>query len=245
MQINLHSLEPTLRRLEIQCLIPKISDDALMLGSAEVGGRLRFFRSTWENSYFRDLLLRGVEPRWINGPPPPQDHGEFKGSLEERELVHKETMALLEKRAIEPSPHEEMQCIWRQFLVDKAGSPDKRPVINLKPQVPYVRPVYFKFENLRTVKDVARKGDYACKVDLKDAFLQVPLAPHVRRYFKFWHQGQLFQWSTLPFGYRDSPRTFQKLMLDAIRPLRRKGLRMVLYLDDILLRANRSATAYN
>ena len=95
--------------------------------------------------------------------------------------------------------------------------------------------MYFKFENLKSVRDIAFKGDWACKVDLKDAFLHVPLAEETRHFFRFWHQGRLYQWATLPFGYRDSPRTFQKLMLDAIRPLRKRGVRMALYLDDMLV----------
>ena len=129
----------------------------------------------------------------------------------------------------------EDQCVWRQFLVDKQGTADKRPVINLKPQGPYVRGVHFKFENLKTVKDIARAGDWACKVDLKDAFLHVPLDEPARKFFRFWHRQKLYQWATLPFGYRDSPRTFQKLMLEAIRPLRKRGVRMALYLDDMLI----------
>ena len=75
------------------------------------------------------------------------------------------------------------------------------------------------------------------RIDLKDAYLHVPVADSNRRFFRFRHHGTVYQWKTLPFGYRDAPRLFQKLMVEALKELRTLGIRLVIYLDDILVLA--------
>ena len=76
-----------------------------------------------------------------------------------------------------------------------------------------------------------------CTVDLRDAYLHVPIHPGDRRFFGFEWEGRRYVWCALPFGFRDSPRLFQKLMVAALTPLRGKGLRFVIYLDDFLILA--------
>ena len=72
-------------------------------------------------------------------------------------------------------------------------------------------------------------------MDLKDAYLHVPLHPNIRPWFRYRVLGEVFQWRTIPFGFKDSPRMFQKLVVEGLTPLRSQGLRLVIYLDDILL----------
>ena len=71
------------------------------------------------------------------------------------------------------------------------------------------------------------------KIDLKDAYLTVPIARKHWKYLRFTWKGKRFQFSSLPFGLA---RTFTKLL----RPVatRWQGLRVVFYIDDILLMAD-------
>ena len=87
------------------------------------------------------------------------------------------------------------------------------------------------------MKEVIDQEDWAVRVDLKDAYLHCLLRRQDRAYVQYRFEGKVYQWRVLPFGFRDSPRVFQKLMVTAIQTLRQQGLRMVVYLDDILLLA--------
>lgn len=74
-----------------------------------------------------------------------------------------------------------------------------------------------------------------CKIDLKNAYVVVPIHPASRQYLSFQNQGKVYQYKTLAFGMSVSPRVFSKLMIYAIEPLRKAGVRLVYYLDDISL----------
>ena len=52
-----------------------------------------------------------------------------------------------------------------------------RPIINLKRLNRAVEPRYFKMEGIGVLKELVRGGDHFCKIDLKDAYLTIPLHP--------------------------------------------------------------------
>ena len=65
----------------------------------------------------------------------------------------------------------------------KDGS--QRPVMNLKPLNTFVQKAYFKMEGVHMVKELLRKDDWMVSIDLKDAYLSVPVAPVHRKYLRF------------------------------------------------------------
>ena len=57
------------------------------------------------------------------------------------------------------------------------------------------------------------KGALFCvSIDLKDAFLHVPMSKRFHKYLKFEWQGVLYCWSVLPFGLRCSFRVLTKVL---------------------------------
>ena len=93
-------------------------------------------------------------------------------------------------------------------------------------------------ESIKSVKGLIQKGDWLTKLDLKDAYLTVPVHPGYQKYLKFHWQGQQWQFTVLPFGLNSAPYIFTKLMKPVVATLRKLGIRVVLYLDDMLLMAN-------
>jgi ribonuclease HI len=98
-------------------------------------------------------------------------------------------------------------------------------------------------EGLWTIRDLLRPGDWMCTVDLSDAFHHVPIHRDHQRYFRFRFDGQVYQWRVMPFGYSDAPRLFTHLMRVVAQVARTRGLRVVFYLDDILLMSSSQAQA--
>lgn len=92
-------------------------------------------------------------------------------------------------------------------------------------------------EGIPALRDLIQPGDWMAKIDLKDAYTVVPMHPESRQYLSFHYQGKIYRYTSLPFGLSVAPRIFSKLMRYAIEPLRKKGIRLVYYLDDICVLA--------
>ena len=60
---------------------------------------------------------------------------------------------------------------------------------------------HFKVEGLHTVKDLLIQHDWMAKVDLKDTFFMVPIAPQHRNLLLFRLEGRAYQFNCLPFGF--------------------------------------------
>ena len=63
----------------------------------------------------------------------------------------------------------------------------------------------------------------------------IPIWRGHRKYLRFVWRQTLHEFACLPFGLAVAPRVFTKIMKPAVSLLRRTGVRLIIYLDDILL----------
>lgn len=79
-------------------------------------------------------------------------------------------------------------------------------------------------------------------LDLRDAYLHVPIRWESRRYLRFAVQNGFkmlyFQFNALPFGLASAPHIFTKVLAEALQTLRSEGIQIIPYLDDLLLFAD-------
>ena len=158
-------------------------------------------------------------------------------SPEDTAIMEEEIQSLLQKQAISQIPTAIKGFYSNMFIVPKKDG-GQRPVINLKQLNRYVKSEHFKMEGLHTVKALLRKHDWMAKVDLKDAFFMVPVAPQFRQYLLFKLGKRIFQFNCLPFGLCTAPRVFTKILKPAVEMLRSLSIRLVIYMDDMLLMAD-------
>ncbi|KAG1136658.1 hypothetical protein G6F37_011883 [Rhizopus arrhizus] len=92
-------------------------------------------------------------------------------------------------------------------------------------------------EGVLALRELIEPNDWICKIDLKEAYVVVPIHENSRPYLTFQNRGIVYQYRSLAFGLSVAPRVFSKLMRFAIEPLRKQGIRLVYYLDDICLLA--------
>ena len=174
---------------------------------------------------FNTLPVQLVLPR----PPP--------FSEREKQLIDEEITKLLTKGAIRKVTSCPYEFISNIFLVPKKTG-DLRPVINLKPLNQFVQRIHFKMENIQMAMNLVSPGDYMVSLDLKDAYFSVPIfRPHCK-YLRFIWRDQRYECACLPFGYSLAPRVFTKIFKPIVAQLRLNGLRIVIFLDDILLVAS-------
>lgn len=140
---------------------------------------------------------------------------------------------LLEIDAISKCKNEDGQFLSNVFLVPKPNG-KYRFILNLKELNTFVANEKFKMEDLRTAINLLTPGAYMTSIDLKDAYYSVPIHPSCRKFLRFTWNGNLYEFNCLPFGLCTAPRIFTKIMRVVSRHLRKQGIALVTYLDDIL-----------
>ena len=90
----------------------------------------------------------------------------------------------------------------------------------------------YPLPNTQDALDSLGQCSYFSIMDLRSAFLQVPLLPDDREKTAFSIRSGLYQFTTLPFGLKNSPSVFQRLMGQVLQGL---GEFCMAYLDDIIV----------
>ena len=208
-------------------------------------GRISLFRSNWEALTPQPWVLQTVSEGYHiplmfvphQHLPPTNPHLFTEDSV----ILREEIQSLLQKQAICQVPVSMKGFYSNMFTVPKKDG-DQRPVINLKHLNKFVKSEHFKMEGLHTVKALLRQNDWMAKVDLKDAFFMVPIAPQHRNLLLFRLEGRTYHFNCLPFGFCTAPRMFTKIFKPCVEMLRSLGIRLVIYMDDMLLMASSKQT---
>lgn len=116
-----------------------------------------------------------------------------------------------------------------------------RPVINLMKFNEFISYHHFKMETLDVVLSSIKRYSYFVSINLKDAYLSVPIDMKDRKYFKFLWKGVLYQCNALIFGLASAPRVFTKLMIPIFAFIRQQGISSFYYTDDSLFEADNFA----
>lgn len=204
-----------------------------------VGGRLQNYIHNWEkitnDQWVLDTIKNGLKIEFMQIP-------KFAGIKQTR--VHPERLnvllgeveTLLEKGVIEPVPTQEIQEGFYStfFLVTKKNG-QVRPVINLKPLNAYVRKQHFKMDTLAKVLNLVKPNMWAISLDLKDAYLHVPIHKNHRKYLRFCINNKCYQFTAMCFGPTQAPRAFTKITSVVTAYLRMQDVTLASYLDDWLM----------
>ena len=150
-------------------------------------------------------------------------------------VVDEEVEAMLEKGAIEEVPPS-LGYYSRVFVVPKKDG-GWRPIINLKKlnKTFISPPPHFRMDTDKDVAFLLRPGDWAATIDLKDAYFHVSVHHRHRRFLRFGWKGKLYQYLVLPFGLGWAPFIFTMLTKPIVAFLRSRQIRVIFYLDDILV----------
>ena len=141
-----------------------------------------------------------------------------------------EIVDLLKKGAIEVCSHTPGEFISNIFTVPKKSG-GNRHVIDMRALSEFMEYIPFRMEDISLLKSVLKQGDFMTKLDLRDAYLTVPVNKRSRIYLRFIWRSVLYQFACLPFGLSSSGRIFTKAMKPVIAFLRAMGIRLLIFLD--------------
>ena len=116
-----------------------------------------------------------------------------------------EVQELLRKEAIYEVTGAAEGFLSSLFAVPKKGN-KLRPVVDLRGLNHFVPHEHFKMEGIPMLRDLLQEGDWLCKVDLKDAYLTVPVAETSQPLLTFEWEGKRYRFRALAFGLSSAPR---------------------------------------
>lgn len=122
------------------------------------------------------------------------------------------------------------------FVVPKPGQPGKwRLIHDLRWLNEHCVPALkFKQEKIGNLEYLACPGDEMISWDMLDGFYMVGIHPDHRKYFQFELNGEIYQYTALPMGWTWSPYIYHKCMRPFVKLLRKRGLKIHDYVDDLL-----------
>lgn len=93
-------------------------------------------------------------------------------------------------------------------------------------------------EAVRAVLSAIQHQDWMVTVNLKDAYLQVPVHPTSRRFLHYGWKNRIIPFKVLYFGFSTAPQVFTRNMAPLAVELHRREIRIHQYLDEWLLLAS-------
>ena len=165
---------------------------------------------------------------------------------ENKALIDLEIPQMLEKEAIHVFSLGELhQGFVSSILLVPKTRGGQGPVLNLGPLNPFIPYEHFKMEGIPMLKDMLRKGDFMVKIDLKDAYFTVRVWQNHQTFLMFVRKETIYEFACLPFGLASAPRVYTKLLKPVVRLLRQLGIRLIVYLDNMLIMGQPRTLPFN
>ena len=193
---------------------PPSNDSSKASLSPPVGGGLRSFSRDWQinkcSLNVLKIITNGYVLPFLSKPNLvrfPLIVSEYKALPKDQALADC-IQFLLSKNAIERVENVKSLGFYsRLFLVPKPHQ-RWRPVIDLSRLNAFLHVEKFKMETQWTS---LIPGKWVSSIDLSDTYLHIPIHPNLRKYLRFCHRSQVFQFTSLPFGLATDPRSLQWL----------------------------------
>ena len=95
------------------------------------------------------------------------------------------------------------KCKISRVLQSSISSPQASPKVEASDR--------FKMETPESIRASLIPGEWVSSIDLSDAYLHIPIHLNSRKYLRFFHRSQVFQFTSLPFGLATAPQVFTML----------------------------------
>ena len=211
------------------------------LNQLPLGGRLSRCIESWEkvtdSKWVRNVVSQGYKIPFKYPPDQKYVPTNPVATGPAHDVLVAEAADLLLKEAVVTVNPVSGQYVSSYFAVTKPRSPGKfRPILNLKKFNHSVKKYKFRMEGLKQVRDWIQRDAWFCGMDLKDAYLHIPVCDAFRKYLRFKWLDMLLEWCVIPFGLKCSPRVLTKVLKPVMAFIRATwGILISIYMDDLLV----------
>lgn len=170
------------------------------------GGRLTRFLESWEQTILHpwpvSILQHGYKLQFAKTPVPWRSIP-MKMSTTDKLAVNEAISKFLEAGIVERSPIQDKGFLSNFFTIQEAKK--RGPILNCQKLNQFLQYEHFKMEEVPALREILEKNDYMYRIDLKDAYVMVPIHPHSRKFLTFQNEGVVYQYPSLAFGLSIAP----------------------------------------
>ena len=152
----------------------------------------------------------------------------FPASPVNRQVMDEQMDTWMKQEVIEPSVSPWAAPV---FIVWRNGKP--RMVIDLRKLNESVIPDEFPIPRQEDILQALEGSQWLSTLDALSGFTQLEIAPKDREKLAFRTHRGLFQFKRMPFGYRNGPSVFQRVMQSVLAPY--LWIFTLVYIDDIVI----------
>ncbi|XP_045036842.1 uncharacterized protein LOC116935930 [Daphnia magna] len=158
-----------------------------------IGGRIKHFSKAWKlisaDPWILNVVRHGLELDFETPPVMVKFPCNARMDVDQLSIGNKEVGALLQKGAAVKAS--KIGFVSSMFIIKKASG-GFRPIINLRKLNSFLVYRHFKMEGLPTLKHLIRERDWMVKIDLRDAYLTVPVNENFHEFLQFLWAGKSF-----------------------------------------------------
>ena len=187
-----------------------------------------------------EVLRFGYRIPFLSPPPlSPVPMPSYSPSSTRGVALREVTIGLTAKGAVELAPLPSPGFYSRLFVVWKTSG-SWCPVIDLSHLNGFVDVSHFQMETIQSVLLSVHQDDWMASIDLKEAYLQIPVHPDSRPFLRFVSEQRvtLSNSKALCFGLSTAPQVFSRVMAPISAILHSWGICMRRYLDDWLVQSS-------
>ena len=163
------------------------------------------------------------------GDASPQAQTFYKANPIRKQFIEKEIKEMLKKGIIQPS-----LSPWASpvVVVDKKDH-TQRFCVDYRRLNAVTKPDKYPLPRVETLLESFREANWFSGLDLASGYWQVEMSRNDKEKTAFVVEGGLYEFNVMPFGLRNAPGTFQRLMNHVLRDF--LGKFVAVYLDDIII----------
>ena len=185
-------------------------------------GKLFDIRHSSKINFTLENAIDTGQHRPIYTPP-------YRRSPKDHEILTEQTQKLLHRDIIEPSTSPWCSPV---VLVKKKDG-DTRFCVDYRKLNDITVKDSFPLPRIDDIFDQLSQSIYFTKLDFKNGYFQIPLAPTDRPKTAFSTRDNHYQFTVLPQGVKNGPPTFQRIVNQILGPARWKYC--LAYIDDVLI----------
>lgn len=184
-------------------------------GDVHVKGHLKDHLSFWygikANQWVISIIRDGYALPFLDLPPKKEIEN-HKSVLYEKCFVSEQIRELLLTGCVIEASRSDIHVVSHLGVVKNTV---KRLILDLRYVNSFLRVSKFKYEDIRTVRDLFKLGDWFFKFDYKSGYHHVDILPSHQKFLGFsWimdGRKKWFMFSVLPFGLASAPFVFTKI----------------------------------